>query len=119
MAFAIVVCRKTLIVQIYLIWAQSTIAVYIIGFTSPYTTALQRRTEYFNEAIQISVLFTTACLSDFVLNPETKICVAYIVCSMIAFHLLCSTAMMTATFLIGLKRRIVRAGAEKTRKKLL
>ena len=51
MAFAIVVCRKTLIVQIYLIWAQSTIAAFIIGFTSPYTARSQERVEYFNEVI--------------------------------------------------------------------
>lgn len=38
MAFAIVVCRDILIVQVYLIWAQSTVAVTIIGFAKPYET---------------------------------------------------------------------------------
>ena len=38
MAVAIVVCRKTLIAQIFLIWAQSMIAHFIISLASPYKT---------------------------------------------------------------------------------
>ena len=38
-AFAIVFFRETLIAQVYLIWAQSVIAHFIIGLTSPFKTA--------------------------------------------------------------------------------
>ena len=35
---AIVVCKKNLIAQVYLIWAQSIIAHIIIGLVNPYIT---------------------------------------------------------------------------------
>ena len=38
LVFAIVVCRDILIVQVYLIWAQTTIALYIIGLARPLKT---------------------------------------------------------------------------------
>ena len=38
LVFAVVVCKDILIVQIYLIWAQTTIALYIVGLARPYKT---------------------------------------------------------------------------------
>ena len=73
MAFAIVVCRHILIVQVYLIWAQTTIAIYIIGFTDPYTSKAKAMIEIFNELTIVSVLYTVLCFSDFVPEEETKV----------------------------------------------
>ena len=73
MAFAIVVCRHILIVQIILIWAQTTTAVYIIGFVKPYTTRGKAAFEIFNELTIVSVLYTVLCFSDIVLEEETKV----------------------------------------------
>ena len=46
------------------------------------------------------------CLSNFVLDPNTKGIVGYLVCGLIAFHLLISCLLMTITSLIGLKNKI-------------
>ena len=116
MAFAIVVCREILIVQIYLIWAQSTAAVYIIGLVNPYKANSQERTEYFNEAIQVAVLIMTMGLSDAVFDAETKVNLGYVVCGLIVFHLVMSVARMTGISLIRLKNKISRSLGQKRRK---
>ena len=102
--FAIVVCRHILIVQVYLIWAQTTIAIIIIGFANPYISKAKAKIEFFNELTIISVLYTVLCFSDFVLEEETKVQVGNLACSIVSLHLVVSISMIIRTSLLDAKR---------------
>ena len=103
-AFAIVVCRHILIVQVYLIWAQTTIAVYIIGFADPYTSKAKAVIEIFNELTIISVLYTIICLSDFVPEEETKVQVGNFACAIVSLHLVVSISRIMRTSILDARR---------------
>lgn len=104
MAVTVVVCKDALIYQVCLILATTTIAVAIIGLTSPYKTAIERRAEFFNEAIIVCVLCTLMCLSDFVLDLDTRVFIGNVAAGLVCLHLVASIAWMTFNTLINLKR---------------
>ena len=118
-AFAIVVGRETLILQIYLIWAQSVTAVAIISYTNPFETGAERRTEYFNEVVSVWILFASMCLSNFGPDSETKVYVGYFICGLIAFHLLFNIGKMILFAAFKLKRTYFMKAAKKNQASLV
>jgi len=69
LAIAFVKSKDYLIWQVYMIWAQTIIALFIMEYTRPFNTEAKRRMELFNEFMIMLVLYTMMCFSPFV--PET------------------------------------------------
>ena len=86
LAIAVVILYDVLIGQIFLIWGQSTIALFIIEFTRPFKTQAERRMEIFNEVILMLVLYTMMCFTDFVPEIETKMLIGWVACTLVALH---------------------------------
>ena len=94
---AVVVVWDTFIGQVFLIWIQCIIALFIMEFARPFKTKAERRIEIFNEVILMSVLYTMMLFTDFVPEVETKVLIGWLSCFLVALHFIVNLAIMLIT----------------------
>ena len=94
MAFAVTVTSKTLIVQIYIVVAQSLTALIILEYVRPLKSNAAHKNEIFNEIVMTLLLYTLISFTDWVPNMEAKFKLGYITCSLIVLHLMINIFIM-------------------------
>jgi len=62
-----------IIVQIYLIVAQTLVAVIIMQYIKPFSDASKLKIEVFNETILVLVLYTMICFTPWIRDVEAKV----------------------------------------------
>ena len=97
LAFAVVIYHENLFAQVYLVWAQSIITVFIIDLAGPYKTRAERIMERFNEIILMLVLYTMFCFTSWVPSIEVKLPVGYVACALVFLHFVTNLFLMSRT----------------------
>ena len=105
MAFAVTVTSQTLILQIYLIVAQSLISVIILEYVRPLKSSSARKNEIFNEVVMILLLYTLISFTEWGPNIETKFMLGFVTCGLVSLHLLINIGIMITSSTKGVVKK--------------
>ena len=106
-----VICRDLLIAQLGLFFAQAVIALLIFKLVKPFKTKSELHVEVFNEILSICHLYLVMCMSNFVLDLETRVIVSHASCTLIQFHFLVSISRILGSTTLNLLRSYQRNSA--------
>ena len=101
LAFAVTVTSEILIAQIYLVVAQSLIALIILEYVKPLKSTAAHKNEIFNEVVMILILYTFISFTDWVPSLEAKFKLGYLSCGLIVLHLLINIFIMLTSSIKG------------------
>jgi len=88
LAVTIVLANQTVIWQVGLMTAQIITAGIIIGRIRPFKETVRHNFEFFNEVIIMLVMYHIICFTPFVPDLEVRFRLGYLVCLVVAVHLL-------------------------------
>ena len=97
LAFAVTYMSKSLVVQIYIIWFQSIIALLILEYVKPFKEKSARINEIFNEVVMMLLLYTFICYSNWGPDSGSKFKIGFISCGLVSLHLLINISKMFIT----------------------
>ena len=86
-------------------------ALLIFKLVKPFKTKSELQVEVFNEIVSICHIYLVMCMSDFVVDLETRMIVGHASCALIQFHLLVSISRILRSTVLHLCRSYQRKSA--------